>query len=83
MLANPPDDLVERVARALCSDDGNPCGCVTACKIGLAYADKAIALVLEEAARVCERRYMGDNNREDMEARRCAAAIRALVKEHE
>lgn len=44
----------------------------------LAEADAAIALVLEEAAKVCDRRYMGDNNREDMEARRCAAAIRAL-----
>jgi hypothetical protein len=26
---------------------------------------------------VCEARHMGDNNREDAEARRCAAAIRA------
>ena len=26
---------------------------------------------------MCESRYMGDNNREDMEARQCAAAIRA------
>ena len=31
----------------------------------------------EMCAQVCEARYMGDNNREDMEARRCAAAIRA------
>lgn len=31
----------------------------------------------EECAKVCESRYMGDNNREDMEARRCAEAIRA------
>ena len=31
----------------------------------------------ESCAKVCEARYMGDNNREDMEARRCAAAIRA------
>lgn len=31
----------------------------------------------EACARVCEARYMGDLNREDMEARRCAAAIRA------
>jgi hypothetical protein len=30
----------------------------------------------EACAKVCEARYMGDNNREDMEARRCAAAIR-------
>lgn len=31
----------------------------------------------EQCAKVCDARYMGDNNREDMEARRCAAAIRA------
>lgn len=30
----------------------------------------------EACARVCEGRFMGDNNREDMEAQRCAAAIR-------
>jgi hypothetical protein len=30
----------------------------------------------EACAKVCDARYMGDNNREDMEARRCAAAIR-------
>lgn len=37
-------------------------------------------LVAEECAKVCDARYMGDNNREDMEARRCAAAIRSLYK---
>jgi hypothetical protein len=31
----------------------------------------------EACAKVCDARYMGDNNREDMEARRCAAAIRS------
>ena len=31
----------------------------------------------EACAAVCDARYMGDNNREDMEARRCAEAIRA------
>jgi hypothetical protein len=30
----------------------------------------------EACAKVCEARYMGDNSREDMEARRCAEAIR-------
>jgi hypothetical protein len=35
-----------------------------------------VALEREACAKVCEARYMGDNNREDMEARRCAAAIR-------
>lgn len=31
----------------------------------------------EACAKVCDARYMGDNNREDMEAKRCAEAIRA------
>ena len=31
----------------------------------------------EACAKVCDARYMGDNNREDMEAKRCAGAIRA------
>jgi hypothetical protein len=31
----------------------------------------------EACAALCDARYMGDNNREDMEARRCAEAIRA------
>ncbi|MEN9905773.1 MAG: hypothetical protein RLZZ555_2338, partial [Pseudomonadota bacterium] len=43
------------------------------------YARAALAVALEEAAKVCERRFMGDLNREDMEARRCAAAIRAMI----
>jgi hypothetical protein len=31
----------------------------------------------EACAKVCDSRFIGDHNREDMEARRCAAAIRA------
>ena len=31
----------------------------------------------EACAKVCDARYMGDNNREDMEAKRCADDIRA------
>ena len=41
------------------------------------FAALIAAAEREACARVCEARYMGDNNREDMEARRCAAAIRA------
>jgi len=37
----------------------------------------SVAKEREDCAKVCESRYMGDNNREDMEARQCAAAIRA------
>ena len=47
--------------------------------------DNAIALfqaaqrqAYERAAKCCDARYMGDNNREDMEAKRCAEAIRSL-----
>lgn len=32
----------------------------------------------ERCVTVCETRFMGDNNREDMEALRCAAAIEEL-----
>jgi hypothetical protein len=35
----------------------------------------------EACAKVCEARVMGDNNREDQEAKRCAAAIRARGQE--
>ena len=45
------------------------------------FAALVAAAEREECAKVCEARYMGDNNREDMEARRCAAAIRARSKE--
>lgn len=36
---------------------------------------------LEYAAKLCDRRVMGDNNREDAEAKRCADAIRAAIGE--
>jgi hypothetical protein len=38
---------------------------------------QAVISEREACAQSCEARYMGDNNREDMEARRCADAIRA------
>ena len=38
---------------------------------------RAAAQEREACAKVCDARYMGDNNREDMEAKRCAVAIRA------
>ena len=38
---------------------------------------RAIEAEREACAKVCDARYMGDNNREDMEAKRCAEAIRA------
>ena len=41
------------------------------------FAALVAAAEREACVQVCEARYMGDNNREDMEARRCSAAIRA------
>jgi hypothetical protein len=93
-MTDPRDELVERVARALCTDDGNPCGCTTACKIGLHYADTAIAVALEEAAKLAEAKadewatvwrngLKCDSHMEGMSdgADEIAAAIRAMIKE--
>ena len=41
------------------------------------FAALVAAAEREACAQVCEARFMGDMTREDMEARRCAAAIRA------
>jgi hypothetical protein len=66
-----------------------PTGWVRACDVGdretamryaIYTADQVRAAVLverERCAKLCESRYMGDNTREDMEARNCAAAIRS------
>ena len=40
------------------------------------FASLVAAAEREACALVCERRHMGDLTREDMEARRCAEAIR-------
>ena len=41
------------------------------------FAALVAAAEREACAKVCDARYMGDNNREDTESRRCAEAIRA------
>ena len=41
------------------------------------FAALVAAAEREACAKACEARFMGDMTREDMEARRCAAAIRA------
>ena len=41
------------------------------------FAALVAAAEREACAKVCDSRVMGDNNREDEEAKRCAAAIRA------
>jgi hypothetical protein len=42
----------------------------------LAFAKLVAAKERAACAKVCDARYMGDNSREDMEAKRCAKAIR-------
>lgn len=75
-----PDELVERVALAICDKGWRDDPCEKPCAMCKVDARAALAVALEEAALICERRFMGDHTREDMEARRCAAAIRALIK---
>lgn len=38
-------------------------------------------MLADYCAGICESRYMGDNNREDLEAKRCADAIRVKFKD--
>lgn len=42
------------------------------------FAELVAAAEREACAKLCERRFMGDGNREDMEAKRCAADIRRI-----
>ena len=45
-----------------------------------ALALAAYRMALDDAEKACAARVMGDNNREDAEARRCIAAIRKLCE---
>ena len=47
------------------------------CEALFRFAALVAAAEREACAKVCESRFMGDLTREDLEARRCAAAIRA------
>lgn len=42
---------------------------------------KLVALVLEDVAKILDSRVMGDNNREDQEAKRCADEVRTLSRQ--
>lgn len=53
-------------------------GRVTIAELLAAVAPLIAAAERERCARVLDARVMGDCNREDQEAKRCAAAIRAL-----
>lgn len=41
------------------------------------FAERVAAAEREECAKLCDARVIGDHNREDAEAEKCAAAIRA------
>ena len=71
-------ELAKQAGCAIKVDSGKVGGPWTSSYIITPDIERFAALVLEEAAKVCDKRYMGDNNREDLEARRCADAIRAL-----
>lgn len=78
------NDLVERVARVMAENNAlekHDWRKLTGQQKSWWMSDArfAIAVVVEECAKALDARYMGDNTREDMEARRCAAAIRALA----
>lgn len=75
------DDII-RMAREAGAATGSPAPnapeiIFTQCLDIERFAALVAAAEREACAKVCEARYMGDNNREDAEARRCAAAIRA------
>jgi len=42
----------------------------------LAFAEKFAELIVAECITTVQKRYMGDNNREDMEVRRCVADMK-------
>ena len=69
-------DLIRAEEAAKYKWDIHSCG--PDCKrYACASMREAVAKEREACAKVCDARYMGDNNREDMEAKRCAEAIRA------
>jgi len=67
------EELIEKMARAMCIGSDNWTKFIAEARAALAAAEPVIR---EQCAQICERRYMGDNTREDMEAKRCAAAVR-------
>jgi hypothetical protein len=71
------DDIIRMAREAECEETWG----MDAFRFSVEELERFAALVAaqerEACAAVCDARYMGDNNREDMEARRCAAAIRA------
>ncbi len=80
------DDIIRMALEAGCLGPGaggdlnglwEPAGCENVTELMLRFAALVAAHEREQCAKVCDARYMGDNNREDMEARRCADDIRA------
>ena len=72
------EDIICMARKAgLCDANGEDADSVNIAGHLERFAALVAATEREECARVCEARFMGDMTREDMEARRCAAAIRA------
>ena len=71
------EELIEKMAKAIAArpQDSEDRWWIwePEARAALAVAEPVIR---EQCAQICERRYMGDNTREDMEAKRCAAAVR-------
>ncbi len=66
------DEIVDLVRK--CAEPDGDFGIDNA----IAFYHAAQRQAYERAAKCCDARYMGDNNREDMEAKRCAEAIRSM-----
>lgn len=56
------------------------CDAINRADLSAAAIRKAREDALREAAKAVRARYVGDNNREDLEVLRCEAAILALIK---
>jgi hypothetical protein len=74
------DDIIKLMQQA-CDSDKKPAWHNDFWTVTQEELERFVNLVAEaereECAKVCDARHTGDNNREDMEARRCAATIRA------
>jgi len=66
------DDLAHELYPQIAA---SPVSISDACDVLKQALQSAYDAGLEQAAKICSARYMGDNNREDMEARRCVDAI--------
>ena len=57
-------------------DNETPRRCFIDGHADLEEVEKFVELIVQEAIAVVNKRYMGDNNREDMEVRRCVEDLK-------